>query len=176
MSELRRLTSEYVDFEDRIRLTGEGEDGQRVILWLTRRLLDRLVPHLVDWLERKGRASPDERPSPVPAARQEALQSFAQEAVQASMRPEPPVQAHLAERAWLVRSVDLATNPGVPSLNFKGFLEIEQVRFSPGEAALRQWLGILHGLYGRAGWPQEVWPGWMAGEPRPGVSGEQTLH
>lgn len=175
MTELRRLTSEYVDLEDRIRLTGEGEDGQRVILWLTRRLLDRLVPYLVDWLERKGPAPLDERSSPVSAAREGAIQSFAQEAVRACMRPEPPVQAYLAERTWLVSSVDLASNPGVVSLKFKGFLEIEQVRFSPGEGVLRQWLGILHSLYGRAGWPQAVWPGWV-GASLPGVSGEQTMH
>jgi hypothetical protein len=175
VSELRRLTSEYVDFEDRIRLTGELEEGQRVTLWLTRRLLDRLVPYLVDWLERKGQAPLDERSSPVSAPREGAIQRFAQEAVRACMRPEPPVQACLAERTWLVRSVDLASNPGVVSLKFKGFLEIEQVRFSPGEGVLRQWLGILHSLYGRAGWPQAVWPGWV-GAPLPAVSGEQTMH
>jgi hypothetical protein len=175
VSELRRLTSEYVEFEDRIRLTGEGEDGQRVILWLTRRLLDRLVPYLVDWLERKGRAPLNERPSQASTAREGAIQRFAQEAVKASVRPEPPVQANLAERSWLVRSVDLAANSGVLSLKFKGFLEIEQVRFSPGEGVLRQWLGVLHGLYGRAGWPQAVWPGWV-GAPMPGLLGERMMH
>ena len=50
MSELCRVTSQYVDFEDRIRLTGELTDGQQVVLWLTRRLTERMVPHLVKWL------------------------------------------------------------------------------------------------------------------------------
>lgn len=176
VSELRRITSEYLDFEDRVRLTGELEDGQQVVLWLTRRLLDRLVPPLVDWLERKGRASLDEPPSPATAARDVAFQSFVQDAVRSDMRPERTVQARLGERSWLVRSVDVATNPGVASLNFKGFLEVEQARFSPGEGALRQWLGILHDLYGRAGWPQDVWPTWMAGGREGPRLGERLMH
>ena len=43
---LGRVTTVYVDVEDRFRLSGEAQDGLVLVLWLTQRLLCRLVPHL----------------------------------------------------------------------------------------------------------------------------------
>ena len=45
-SALRRMTTEYRAQEDRLCLTGERTGGDAVVLWLTQRLLNRLVPHL----------------------------------------------------------------------------------------------------------------------------------
>ena len=53
MAELQRITTEFVDAEDRIRLAGEDAAGEAVVLWLTQRLLNRLVAHLCDWLEQR---------------------------------------------------------------------------------------------------------------------------
>lgn len=50
---LHRITTEYVEAEDRVRIVGEVEAAETVVLWLTRRLLDRLIPHLTLWLERR---------------------------------------------------------------------------------------------------------------------------
>ena len=55
---LTRLTTEYVPAEDRMRLAGETAPDQAVVIWITRRLLDRVLPHLFGWLERKGPAVP----------------------------------------------------------------------------------------------------------------------
>ena len=52
--ELQRLTTEYVDAEDRMRLTGEIRPGETLVLWLSQRLLMRLLPHLFLWLEKLG--------------------------------------------------------------------------------------------------------------------------
>ena len=49
----------------------------------------------------------------------------------------------------------------------------EQARLAFDAKHLRWWLGILRNLYGRAGWPTQNWPDWLAenkkaaGEERP---------
>ena len=53
MPELQRITTEFIDSEDRIRLCGECSPQQTVVLWLTQRMLNRLVPHLLNWLEQQ---------------------------------------------------------------------------------------------------------------------------
>lgn len=57
MAELQRFTTEYVEIEDRIRLAGETAPGHTVVLWLTQRLLARLLPHLLQWLEQQTGAT-----------------------------------------------------------------------------------------------------------------------
>ena len=52
-------------------------------------------------------------------------------------------------------------------LNFKGLAESDQACLGMREAPLRQWLGIIHGLYLRAAWPTSPWPDWM------GAAGKQ---
>ena len=42
-------------------------------------------------------------------------------------------------------------------------------------AQLRQWLAILHELYGKAGWPTTVWPVWMSAPPRPASAPVSTV-
>lgn len=174
MSELRRLTSEYVDFEDRIRLTGEGEDGQRVILWLTRRLLDRLVPHLVDWLAQHEPRAPDVLAHSV--ARSSTYQRFEQEVAHHAFKPQPPVRARLGESNWLVCTVELKSSPHVLRLLFKGRLALENAQFNPGGKTLRQWLKVIHGAYLAAGWPTDVWPNWMHESTPPQVGVPPAFH
>lgn len=174
VNELCRVTSQYVDFEDRIRLTGELEDGQRVILWLTRRLLDRLVPHLVGWLEQHEPVAPD---APVRSvARSSTYQSFEQEVAHHAFKPQPPVQARLGEPSWLVCTAELKSNPQVLRLTFKGRLALEQAQFHPGQRALRQWLKVIHGAYLAAGWPTHVWPTWMHENTSPQVGVPPAFH
>ena len=43
MGTLQRCTTEYVECEDRIRLAGELASGATVVLWLTQRLMNRLI-------------------------------------------------------------------------------------------------------------------------------------
>ena len=170
MSELCRVTSQYVDFEDRIRLTGELTDGQQVVLWLTRRLTERMVPHLVKWLEQSEVAVRETRSPAHTITRSSPYQRFVQESAHSQLIPQPPLQARLGERSWLICSVELKSAPGVLRLTFKGRLALEQVQFSPGERPLRQWLQVIHDLYVLAGWPRDVWPLWMT----EGVTSEAT--
>ena len=63
--DLHRITTEYIDSEDRIRLTGQLASGDTVVLWLTQRLLNRLVPHLrhPGQADRNSRRTPAARPA-----------------------------------------------------------------------------------------------------------------
>ena len=44
---LSRLTLDYSPDEDRMRLTGLTQEGELVVAWLSLRLLERIVSHLL---------------------------------------------------------------------------------------------------------------------------------
>lgn len=142
---LKRLTTEYSELEDRIRLAGEIESGGLVI-WLTQRLAQRLVPLLLQWIERQ-QAAP---------RRSVALFGFGRQSVQAADNSPAPLPA------WLATSVDISSSSEQVVLTFKDGAG-QAARFSLAAASLRQWLEILHEMYLHAGWPQDIWPEWMVG-------------
>lgn len=51
LSELTRVTVHYVPEEDRVRMSGHTTDNQVVALWLTQRLLSRLLVRLFPLLQ-----------------------------------------------------------------------------------------------------------------------------
>lgn len=154
MPVLQRLTTSWIASEDRIRLAGECTDGGTVCLWLTRRLADRMLPLLLKWLE--GHAGADTRAA--------LMQEFAQDAARGALAPQAAVPADGAG-AVLVQAVDVASGPLVMRLTFRP-------SETPGEGPswditleqqpLRQWLAIVHDQYCKAGWPLDVWPGWIS--------------
>ncbi|NLW80415.1 MAG: hypothetical protein GXY42_01915 [Desulfovibrionales bacterium] len=175
---LRRITTEYVDIEDRIRLCGESGPGQSMALWLSRRLLNRLVPHVCQWLEKD---TPSTDHGSTSSSRLEALQGFAQQAAVAAMPALPPVHASAAgTTSWLVHSIDASKARGGIILTFKG-PEAEEgrpmARLALSDELLRQWLNILHGQYRKGQWSMEVWPQWIGkGTTQTMDSPPQLLH
>ncbi|MDP2196532.1 MAG: hypothetical protein Q8J72_11170 [Rhodocyclaceae bacterium] len=147
--ELQRITTEYDKAEDRIRLTGETDKGTTVVLWHTRRLLDRLIPHLTLWLEHQHADLP----------RADLIQEFAQQTAQSQFVPQAPVTAPGRE-GLLVQAIDLTPGAEQLHLSFKTG-EGQPVGLSLAALPLRQWLTILHQAYGTAEWPTTVWPAWM---------------
>ncbi len=158
MNALRRITTEYVEREDRLRLTGEFSSGDTVVLWLTQRLVNRLVPHLIAWLDRQL-APASARPS-VQAAHQDIVQGFAQQAARAQLGPEPPVRASSTQAGWRVDAVDVTPSKEAVVLRFRGEAEACGTLTLTAQA-LRQWLGIVYEQYLRGEWPTAVWPAWM---------------
>lgn len=191
MSDLIRITTEFIDSEDRIRLCGEVAVNQSVVLWLTQRLLDRLVPYLLGWLEQQTGGSGGVGAD----VRAEVVNSFAQQAAVASMERQAPVQAHSAQSAWLVHAVDVTVNEQTVRLTFKGPQATQPVADGSDALAqacvtmqaqpLRQWLGILHEQCLRAGWasasadhtsPRSIWPEWMQKRHTGSGGGVVLLH
>lgn len=162
---LQRLTTEFVDREDRIRLAGEMEDGRPVVVWLTRRLLERLLPVLLGWLEERSATLP----------RAEALLSFAQRAASAELTPQAPVRADADSPAWLALAVDVAQSEEAVGLTFRG-ADGRSATLALTGKPLRQWLGIVHEAYLKAEWPLDVWPEWLRESRLPAGAGHAVLH
>lgn len=134
---LQRITSEYIDSEDRVRLRGAlSSDGDAVVLWLTRRLLDRIVPHLVDWLGQQPEAV-------APLATEQAGSAA-------------PVIVSTDVQSCLVDRIDVSFAPGALTLTFFGPPPAHfALVLSP--LTLRQWLEILLRQYRQADWPEMAW-------------------
>jgi hypothetical protein len=179
MSSLHRLTTEYVEAEDRIRITGEltnsaddGPTSPTVVLWLTQRLLNRLLPHLFSWLEQHDTPQ---------GWSEEAVQSFAQQAAVAALQAQAaePVCSAAQSPSWLVHSLQLTSTPEQLQLHFPAAAQQPTERISLTLAAqpLRQWLHIVYDLYVRAGWPLALWPLWLVEKRQLGGTHSSTwLH
>jgi len=174
MTGLQRLTTEYSEDQDRILLAGEDATGQSVVLWLTQRLMNRLVAHLCQWLESQTAAGSSAAST---ATGQALAQSFAQQAAAAALAPQPPVQATNPATQALVHSVDVSAAQEALSLRFKGHANAqaqELAQVGMNAVALRQWLGIVYQQYLRATWPTHAWPQWMEEASRPEPARTQT--
>lgn len=177
MLELHRLTSEYIESEDRFRLTGEDQDGNALCLWLTQRLAIRLVSHLVaDIATHSSEAI--QNPSQDDDANK-LLQELAQQAAQADLTPQEAVTSTSATRALLIQEVDInrAADGSVGFVFKDSAAEKVVLGFQPQQ--LRQWLAILHTQWLKAEWPVTVWPEWISGqgpepEPEPVGTSPQT--
>ena len=153
---LERITCEYMEVEDRIRITGEVAQASPVVIWLTQRILKRLIPVLTPLLA-------DNRTDPQHA---EILQVFAQQAARAEFKPQAPVQAQSASAAWVASSIDFATTEQAVTLTFRS-LDGQAASFVLAALPLRQWLGILHQLYVKSEWSLDIWPEWIKTSERP---------
>lgn len=163
MMRWERVTSQYDPAEDRIRLAGVGADGQTVVLWLTQRLLNRLVGHLCQGLEKRSAAvlqQPHSRAQTQPV-HTHVMQSFAQQKAHAAHPVQRPVTPVADAPRWRVETVDVNQAAGGVQLTFMGVGGTEQAVLSLPTPALRQWLNIVFEQYRRAGWRVHAWPAWM---------------
>jgi hypothetical protein len=154
--ELKRVTTEMDEAEDRLRLVGEVDSGEPVVFWLTQRLLKRMLPHLLSWLQPSSSAS---RASPVPDYHTDAVQSFAQQVAVAELPLQTPVLAQPQDSRLLVDSVDITRTPDVIALTFKSGERKAVLLLA--QQPLRQWLAILHEQCRTAEWAMDVWPEWI---------------
>lgn len=156
MDSISRITTQYSEVEDRIRLSGELPDETAVVFWMTHRLVARLVPVLANWLEKQT------GDLPMPEVRQE----MAQQAAEAGMTSQPPVEAPACSNIVLVESVDLRFSDEAARVTFKyGNEQAAYLLLNP--VALRQWLGILRRAFERGGWSLDIWPEWSRIAPAP---------
>lgn len=157
MPALQRITTVWVETEDRLRLTGEGVDGSTACLWLTRRLADRLLPLLLDWLD--GNAQDDARAS--------LMQEFAQEAARGALVPQAAVPPDAGD-AVLLQAVTVTRGEHALGLTFRASEAPDDARswdVTLEQQPLRQWLAIVHDQYRKADWPMDLWPAWITVTP-----------
>lgn len=155
---LNRVTTELDETQDRLRLTGDLDSGEPVVFWITRRMLKRLLPHLLAWLQ------PAAEGTQVTAAADyhtDAIQSFAQQAAVAELaqHQQAPVQAPQQTSQWLIDSIDMTRTPDIIALTFKsGELHAALLL---AQQPLRQWLAIVHEQSTKAEWALDLWPQWI---------------
>lgn len=155
--DLKRITTEMHELEDRLQLVGELESGGPEVFWLTQRLVKCLVPHLLSWLQPAGRGA--NAAAPVPDYHTDAIQSFAQQAAIAQLPEQPPVQVAQQDSKWLVDSIDVVRTPEVIALTFK--VGEQKATLLMAQQPLRQWLAILHDQCRKGEWALDIWPDWI---------------
>lgn len=159
MIELKRITTQYDEHQDRICVCGEGRDGQPAqVLWLTQRLLNRLIGPLCSWLDTKVGGNEHLQPSSV---RQTLMNTFAQQHAVQSMVPTAAVAVDASNSGDLVQSVDLQCSANAVRLIFNSPGHAGQAVLTMKAPLLRQWLYILYGQYRKARWPASAWPEWI---------------
>ena len=174
MGNLKRITTDYNEQEDRITLAGLTDKDQTVVLWLTMRLARRLIKHCLNLLD-KDSSQPGDVSSTNENSRK-SLQNFVQKSAEQQTTEEPAVKVTRNSPKFLVIEIDIKPVGNGVTLNFKEqfsdryevFLNIQQ---------LRQWLGMLHTIWQKTDWPTNVWPDWMKTDSSQlATSGEISVH
>lgn len=151
---LEKLTLSYVPTEDRIRLDGQTPQGEVVLLWLTQRLGNRLIPVLSDWLHKQVTSHH--------YAYYHEIQQFEQQKAQQARTVESAVNTDVVAHQWLVHAVDVGYNDQQMQLRFKGEHETERAELRLSNQDMRQWFEILYRMYRQADWQSPDWPVWMS--------------
>jgi hypothetical protein len=170
---LSRLTTVFHPNEDRIRISGQGKDGNIEVIWLTQRLVNRLVPVMTKWLETREAGTP----------RADLLQSVKQQRAQVQQAEQSGEQgvvpAEQAENEWLAVSLDIQQREDAFRIIFK-----DQTKEPEHQAVLelqpmllRQWLNVVLLAYTQGEWSLEKWPEWMIEQIKPaGKAERKALH
>lgn len=165
--ELKRISTQYIEIEDRIRLTGEQVDAdQKLTLWLTQRLCNQLVTYLCNWLENNL------IDKPLSGLRQGDFQQDAFSNLKKSAAILPDGQ----KPCVLVHSVDFITRKRGVLLLLKNDEKLPAAKLILEVKQLRQWLGIIYGQFQHAGWPTTNWPMWIKTTPTAMTRANRVLH
>ena len=140
-----KATVAYEEREDRIKVLGESKEGGTVVLWLTQRLLGKLIPHLAG---RLLDAKPDDDPRSLEAAN-------AREAAKLD-----PVEEGRLVLTLVVDAVDITDSTSLTIMQFRGETRtagLSAARLALDAAQLASWLQALRACYQKASWSQDCW-------------------
>jgi hypothetical protein len=159
-----KATVAYEEREDRIKVLGESKEGGTVVLWLTQRLLGKLIPHLAGRL--LDAISDDDSRSP--------------EAVNARGAAKlDPVEEDRLVFTLLVDAVDITDSTSLTIMQFREETRtagLSAVRLALNATQLSSWLQALRACYQKASWSQDCWllPEGLA--PGDASSSKVTVH
>lgn len=180
---LTRFTTMFVPAEDRIRISALRSDNVLMVLWLTRRLTDRLIPMLVNWLEKLESGQQPVASEPMRGADDAALlKEFKLQSAQAQagqerqQQYEEPVPAEAEDaEVWLIHRVDITGAPDLMTLVFMNEGN-QPVALQLAPHPLRQWLDIFLTAYRQGEWPLDVWPSWIKDAAIPQAQKSAVVH
>lgn len=140
----KSIRTEYIRIEDRIRLIGSDADDEFVAVWLTLRMLQRMVPELSRILEQAK--LPLSAVNLTPQAPSSAT----------ATEPEPELVEDGAEVVkMLPSSVNIAATAKAVRLTF--ITDDEKILVELSHEKMSQWLLLLREGYKRGEWPDGVW-------------------
>jgi len=169
MQPVKRFTTAYDPAQDRVRITLEQSDASVHVLWLTRRLLVRLVPEIVKILTALPKLRKDA------SSGSEAEHGRSQMGAIGQIAPQAPVGYQEAESETLVSSMRARITRQAVLIDFKEAEEtLQTLEF--GETTLRQWLAVLHQNFHYAGWKDDIWPAWISVKAVQGEDGGIRLN
>ena len=173
VSSLKRITSEYIELEDRIRLAGITDDNQTIVLWLTMRLLRRLITHCLNLLEKN---TPELKKTPAQnELSRKSVQHFVQKSAEQQIVEEAAVKVVENSPNQLPAEIDIKNDDVGVTIIFKGEFSSDYAIYLNNQQ-LRQWLGMLHMIWQKAEWPNLVWPDWMSSSSAETVPDLTSIH
>ncbi|WP_374583584.1 hypothetical protein [Pseudoduganella sp.] len=165
---LERVTTVFSPEEDRIRIAGARQDGQQVVIWVTRRLLGFLLPHLLQRLDGQFASTPPEL--------RDTMQEFAQQTARSALGESAPVVAAQDDEVLLASAIDIGQTEVGVLLTFRDGGE-KSFSLPLASENLRQWLHILYQADRAANWQLPQWPAWLTGETgAAGAGSSLSLH
>lgn len=162
---VQTFTARYDPVEDRICLNAVDASGAKQAIYLTRRLMDQIIPVVAKHLEEKT-------PKGVPA---DVVQSMTQERLRQARQaetPADPVQVDAETPRWLCTTIRLQKQPAGLTLTLNGEVPTE-AQIPLADPHLRSILDILRNSYAKAGWDPRVFPDWLNPKDTPPGQGAQ---
>lgn len=153
---VQTFTARYDATEDRICLNAVDTAGAKQAIYLTRRIMDQIIPVVAKHLEEKT-------PKGIPA---QIVQSMSQERVRQARQAEPhaaPVQTDVQTPRWLCTTVQLRKQPSGLAVIFHAE-DTPKAQIALGDVHLRAMLDIFRNTYAKAGWDMRVFPDWLGPE------------
>ena len=174
---ISQITTTYDSRQDRLRLETADEDGRHLVLWLTRRLADRVVTALVGILESDGQPAAGRGGGASPGKTAAVAQFMQQTAADLKFRPVARERPAAPREEWLLTAISLRGNGRKLALEFRwgdeghagASMTIDRVR-------LRQWMRIMYRVYQKSGWPAEHWPQWISDDAASQLLPASSLH
>ena len=163
---VQTFTARYDPIEDRIFLNVVDATGGKQAIYLTRRLMDQIIPVVAKYLEEKT-------PKGVPA---DVVQSMTQERVRQARKAEPPaepVQADLETPRWLCTTIQMSKQPAGLAVTLIGEAACK-AQIPLADPHLRTVLDIFRNSYAKAGWDLHVFPEWLGSEQAAAGQGAQV--
>lgn len=165
--QLTRLTTQFVENEDRYLISADSDAGI-VNLWLTQRLLKRLLPHLIKWVG-QPHASDHHRPqikkTDIEHDEDQLKHSghvheqAASQLVAQHRKPVANVSSDAAVKTCLVHTLKFQARGDVLRLVFE-LPDGDEALLLLQEEHARIWLGVVYRHWQQAQWP-DIWPDWM---------------
>ena len=151
--QIKTFTGRYIPVEDRLRLDAVDLDGNTQSLFMTRRLVDRIIPVMVEHLE-------GQTPEGMPSDLVQEMQQDKARQVHAEGVMEAPVEVAPEIVPWLCRTVHLTKTGSSLVVVFTDDTHVEAHMPMTAEN-LRVVLDIFKTLYTAAEWSLQAFPDWM---------------